>query len=832
MQWLALAGVATNVCAQSAGSENELEEIVVTAEKRPTDLQKTPISIQVYKGDELRKEGKKRIDEIMQGVAGVNSQDNGNGTAFYMRGVDAGTVVVGAPPGSSGQSQSAVAILIDGVYQNRSETVKAGTLDVSQVEVSRGTQSTNLGASALSGAISLVSNQPVFNYQATGTAERGNYNDRSIEGVFNLPLSDDQALRLAYSNAKRDGYVASNAGNSDNENTRLKYRWKPSDALNIVLTAQQSVSGGNGVSSGGLLYTGHWINYTAAAAADCSSTTCLGNTSPGSSTFKPTVIGYPPQYLAVKDGVTFRDRSDPWDDGFPAGGWANDPYRRATIDQYSADIDYNTGFGTFTVTPSYQTTTNASESAASGTGFSRGTGWQHTAQIDARLASLADSKLSWLAGVYYYDTNSGGESAQIQYPGASGGGGVSGACSATDNVLCYTWQNTAYNKQSTASAYGNFSYPVLDTLRAVGGVRYSKDKKSFLYSGNASGDGGGPTNAYCYVWNASTCSTASTASGSWHGLTYSAGLEYDVLPTAMAYAKYSTGYQPGNINFNTTNGQQSTIDPQTLQQWTLGLKSRFLDNRLQLNLEAFRSVYHNRVLQGGVSVSSGGPCTGAVANTEFQVDTDLSCFGIGRNFQVVVPQLFSRGVDLDANWLPTSADRLDLSAEFLESRQKRPDVPTFSTADILGFANISDPTDAQTEAAAALASQVNSIVASYDGLTLQNSPKWTLNGTYQHAFTFGDGSQLTPQLNWVYRTRYWSTTSVDSTTNVANPSVSYQNAYNLVNAYLGWQNKDGKLNVNLFVKNVGNYAVMTTYAGTYVSLDAPRTFGLTVSASL
>src|SRR5882757_1569811 len=60
----------------------ELEEVTVTAEKRETNLQKTASSIQVVNGDELRKQGKKRIDEIMSGVVGVGARDSQVGNLF------------------------------------------------------------------------------------------------------------------------------------------------------------------------------------------------------------------------------------------------------------------------------------------------------------------------------------------------------------------------------------------------------------------------------------------------------------------------------------------------------------------------------------------------------------------------------------------------------------------------------------------------------------------------------------------------------------------------------------------------------------------------------
>ena len=146
---------------ESATEEFTLEEITVTAQKREMDVQKTPIAIQAVTADQLVEEAKQRLDEIMQGVVGVASQGSRVGTDFYIRGI--GTGNFGPPTG--GLDQAAVAVMIDGVYQNRGEVVRGGTLDMQRVEIMRGTQSTTLGGSSLAGAVSLVSNNPVFKYE-------------------------------------------------------------------------------------------------------------------------------------------------------------------------------------------------------------------------------------------------------------------------------------------------------------------------------------------------------------------------------------------------------------------------------------------------------------------------------------------------------------------------------------------------------------------------------------------------------------------------------------------------------------------------------------------
>jgi len=327
---------------ESNAEEFTLEEITVTAQKRETNLQKTPISIQAVAGEELVTEAKLRIDEIMQGVVGVQTQGSQVGVDFYMRGL--GKAEGNGP--AAGQQQSAVAVLIDGIYQNRGEVVRGGTVDMARAEVMRGTQSTTLGGSSLAGAVSLVSNSPVFEYEGSGSLGFGDYNLLTTQAVLNVPLAENQALRLAYATEKRDGYISNNAGNSDQSNGRIKYRWQPTETFDLIATASKQVIGGNGVSVNSLSYYGYWEGYNPDhdpyVTPDC--TTCYDAT-----------IGYPVLYGHINNGVKYEDRDNPWDDGMPHEAWPNNVFRHTNIYQYSLDINWDLGIGTLTMVPSYQT---------------------------------------------------------------------------------------------------------------------------------------------------------------------------------------------------------------------------------------------------------------------------------------------------------------------------------------------------------------------------------------------------------------------------------------------------------------------------------------------
>jgi iron complex outermembrane recepter protein len=783
---------------ETKSDEFTLEEITVTAQKREMNVQKTPVSIQAVTGDDLKEEAKTRLDEIMQGVVGVASQGSQVGTDFYMRGI--GTGNFGPPTG--GLDQPAVAVMIDGVYQNRGEVVRGGTLDMARVEIMRGTQSTTLGGSSLAGAVSLVSNNPVFKYEGSGSLELGNYHLVDVQGVLNVPLSTNQALRFAYSTDKRDGYLSSGAGDSDLTNARIKYRLQATEAIEIIATFNHQNIGGNGVNTGVLTYDGYWEGYNAANAANYNIT-----------------MGYP-VILGHVAGVKYDKRSNPWDDGYPSDLWPNNPFRHTNIDQYNAEIHWDLGLGNLTVTPSYQQAHFQSAEPPRGGNWRSEDRLQKTKQLDMQLASPSDSTLVWLGGVYYYDTRFSGTIETTEYETT----GPPGNTVYTGNMK-FSWQDTDPNIQTTYAAYGNFTYPVLDRLRLDAGLRYTRDKKSTRSSAggpdSAVGTAVGPTSPYVYT----------TSEATWKATTYRVGAEYDVTEQAMLYALYATGYQPGTFSGPGTTGNQS------LEQWTAGLKSRWFNKKLQLNLEGFQSTYHNRPLDGGLSYANaswkaadadgvcgvqGPPGTPGIPY-EYYAD-GRACYSSGPG--VTVPKMNSQGADLTISWVVTESDKVDASAEYLHSVQKTPQLPV---AESYFETTVGMP----AAFAAAFYQNLAAVANTYNGLTLQNSPKWSANASYSHIFTLPSGSTLTPKLNMEYKGSYWSMGGGPNA-DIANTANATQAAYTLWNAYLTWNSADGQFNVNAYVKNIQNKPILTNLGSEAgyktVTLAAPRTLGVVFSA--
>lgn len=827
--------------ASGAGESDTLEEVVVTAEKRPENLQNVPESIQVISGEQLLEEGKKRIDDIMDGAVGVQAQSAEVGTSFYMRGV--GTDRGQGGYFGSGPTQQAVGTIIDGVYAAQQEIVRGGSVDIAQVEVLRGPQSTNLGASSLAGAVSITTNDPAFKYEGRGTVEYGDYNKLATEGVLNVPLSDSQAVRIVASTEKRDAYYSSGVGDSDLLNVRLKYRWQVNDKIDLMITGAHQTILGAGVSFGeGLAYEGYYVPYsectqsgTSGAKYNCSDTTGAGA---GVET-----RGYPPLYGHVDSGTTYLNRSNPWNDGMPADAWGHPVYAHTILNDYNIRLRWDLGIGTLTVIPALENGSFASSEGDGSSFYVLQQNTYNTRQVDAHLDSEASSPIQWLVGVNYLYSNTPGASGFVTSPGVPGGPG--GACAAGGGS-CAVWAGIGISSQTTKAAYANTVIPIWSSLRAIGGLRYTEDTKEGQgnVGGNVAGSLTGPSTPF--VWGP-------TGKANWSRTTFALGLEYDVLPQSMVYARYSTGYQPGNVQLNPGTGAFSSTPTQTISQFTVGIKNRFFDNRLQLNVEAFDALYHNRGAEAAIDVTrtnslgQANSATSCVAPAgpppSLLVGADYTCLNVSSG-ALSIPDLTSRGVDLEVNWLPTPTDHVDGSLEYLRARQSSPVAATPITLAAIeaagGTGTIANP----SSDAAALLALYNAQVSGYSGATLQSSPQWSGNLTYQHDFVLPNSSRLSARLNMQYKSSYWTAATGLSGSDSAgpltpeNPGPAEQTSYELFNAFLVWSSADGKFTATGYVKNLADKPVLLNWGAangfrgaSAVDLDAPRTFGVIASAS-
>ncbi len=222
-----------------------LEEIVVTAQKRPEDIQSVPLSVTAIGGDDIVDKNMGDMNEVANYVPNLDVLATPSFPSIYMRGL-----------GSSynrGFEQS-VALLIDEVYYGRASYINQAMMDLAAIEVLRGPQGTLFGKNASAGAIHFRTAMPEPDFGFNGDILLGELNEQRIRLMATGPLSDNLKWRLAVLNETRDGSVDNTTlgideENHDNQAARLKLVWDATEALSVGLTLNAGTMGQHGEGS-------------------------------------------------------------------------------------------------------------------------------------------------------------------------------------------------------------------------------------------------------------------------------------------------------------------------------------------------------------------------------------------------------------------------------------------------------------------------------------------------------------------------------------------------------------------------------------------------------
>ena len=220
----------------------ELEQVVVTAEKREESLQNTPISLLAFDAVNLEKQGLTDLGELPRSVPNLQitpAPSNAASLRIFIRGVGNFDDQLTQDP--------SVAVYTDGVYMARSQGLASEVADLERIEVLRGPQGTLYGRNATGGAINFITKAPqlgVWGFSESITA--GSYDERRSRTMVNAPLGDTVALRLTYAYGRKDGFVKNEGTGADtfgekNRNAlRADVRWVPNEQWDIRYTYDQS----------------------------------------------------------------------------------------------------------------------------------------------------------------------------------------------------------------------------------------------------------------------------------------------------------------------------------------------------------------------------------------------------------------------------------------------------------------------------------------------------------------------------------------------------------------------------------------------------------------
>ncbi len=187
----ALAQTDESAHSQAVSEVPVLEEVLVTATRRVESLQDVPMSVSAFSEQFLQDAGLTELNELDQYTPNlrITTATDSRSTSIRIRGI--GSV------GSNSGVDPSVGLFIDGVYQGRSGMSIADLVDVRQVEVLRGPQGTLYGKNTSAGAISILTNPPVANFESMAEVTYDNHEQLELRGMVNVPLGDTgHALRL------------------------------------------------------------------------------------------------------------------------------------------------------------------------------------------------------------------------------------------------------------------------------------------------------------------------------------------------------------------------------------------------------------------------------------------------------------------------------------------------------------------------------------------------------------------------------------------------------------------------------------------------------------
>jgi len=745
-------------------AQGALEEITVTARKREESLQDTPVSVAAFTSADLEARGTVDFSDLGEFTPNVTFDYTsaiaaGNSAAIVMiRGIGAADWTIGTDPG--------VGIYLDGVYISRTIGSVMDTVDVERIEVLRGPQGTLFGRNTIGGAISVTTKKPDLE-AFSGRAELtlGSYDRIDGNAYINLPINDTMAASASFSKRTRDGYVenlfpgAPDLGDNDDTTTRVAFRWQPSSALTVDLSADYSTTD-EAPAANVLIATTPDQGFYNLTNVLIGGPGCLGNPAPAAALANPNcyndqwAVGpfqtYSSHVSSTPElqnddffGLTVKPESgiNVWGIGGTIEWEVSDnvtlksitSHRRVEDGFWSRDSSHSGNQGHVLAR-----TTNAFEQS-------------QTSQEFQLLASAFDDRLNFILGTFYMEEKAFHKDVvELPVNTVFDSGGI------TDN--------------SSSAIFAQGTYDITDQLALTLGIRYTDEDKSFsarsttgLDDGNPEFGGanflagfidclgvpiGNPGAGACLLPPDPVTSNANE-------LEPYVNVSYQWNDDLMTYASYSEGFKGGAFTQRVFPPalETPTSNPEFVKVYEGGFKSTWLDNRLRLNGAVFFTDYTD--LQINVSAGTG---TGAIGDvTKNAAAAEILGFELEMTAVPVEEALIQVGVGY-------------LDAEYTEIESNN-GVP------------------------------LPGIVISTDS-KLVNAPKWNLVTAAQYEYSLGDMGTLTPRLDYSYTSRVENEAAND-------PRLS-QKGFGLLNLSMTWRDVNDVWSVTAAGKNVTDETYLVT----------------------
>jgi iron complex outermembrane receptor protein len=517
----------------------ELEEVVVTAEKRQNSLQDVPDAVSALSQGALDSQGITDLGGVTDKVPSFHIEAPNGVVWAFMRGTGNSNPTAGG--------DNSVAVHLDGVYMGFASGAMVDLWDIQRVEVLRGPQGTLYGRNATGGSINIIPDRPKQDFEAYGDVSTGNYGDVKVRGVINPGALGGFRTRIAFTYSRHDGYQKNlYPGGKDSY---------ADDTWMLRLSGDLDIG-----SRGTLELTG------LASRTDA----------PTSSPVRPGPV-YPAFYAPF---VPDPKPTDP----FTVYKNLNETGLFSTYGA-NANLSFDLGPVTFRSVLGYYDITRATHTDWDGSKLNEldflDRDGVHQSSLEVQLLSKDSSKLQWIVGAYGLNlTNQRLNDILVgQFLAPNPPFPIRVILNGNLNVDSY-------------ALFGQASYPLADDVSLTAGIRRAWDHKwndATNYQGPAALVG--------------TPAEAQLTAAGGYNLHWSApmgkvSLDWKVHPDNMLYASYSRGYKSGGFQtygLSPADGPAGTpaAQPETVNSYEIGSKNMFFDRRFQLNVAVFYADYQS-----------------------------------------------------------------------------------------------------------------------------------------------------------------------------------------------------------------------------------------------
>lgn len=540
-----------DIAAAAARDVIALDQVVVTAQKRATNLQETPISVSVVDAEALKDRSAISIGSLADG-----SVPSLRVSPFATRSsaLNIGIRGIGASGDANQPARDAgVGIYVDGVFMGRAQGLGSMLYDVERIEVLKGPQGTLFGRNTEGGALSIVTRQPTGEFGGTVSAGVSNYGGHTTGLHLDLPRLGDVSFKIDAVQAERGGTTDNpmrgerDFNSYDKRGARLSALWQPSDDFSALYAFDRSYDATTPYHTQ-ILVPGPYLSpvQKAGASQDRRSSAILGGPQEDNigrtSGHLLNLAWTLSENLELKSISSYRELTQ-------------GQFDMGLVDAISAYGGANTPFGRYSLAQVYQ----------------------HQYSQEFQLIGNT-SQVTFLAGAFYYHETAG-DNAQTPNMLLWGPGGDSYTLNPATNPL--NLANVRIDRASKAwtDSLGLFGQATwtpasLERLHLTAGGRYTRDdKKGSLYTVNG-------------------VATDLSFDDAWGRFDPMVNIAYDLNDSAMVYAKYSTGFKAGGANSRSTT--YTAFAPEEVTAFELGFKSQFWDNRARLNLAVFDSKIEHK----------------------------------------------------------------------------------------------------------------------------------------------------------------------------------------------------------------------------------------------